>query len=189
MTAPSRHQAHDSLLAHVQRVGHRLEALTGRIEALDTPDKAAIASERESLTTRCQELLDEIRSWTEIEIGIPAAVENLESAVDTFEADLDALSPADPEGRKSAIDRQIRAWKQRVDWLRLQSALGAMQARDDLEDLTRRLDGVRGQVFVELQTTAEDSKEVIVDLRRDVEKVLVDVRRVVSKATSEMTKR
>ncbi len=184
MTTTQRHQAHDRLLAHVRRTQQRLDALSGRIDALDEQDRSAVGPEHAALTTRCEDLTEEIRSWTEVEVGLPTAVEDLEAALDTLEADLEALEPAETRDRQLAIDRQVRAWKRRVEWLRLQGTLGTMEARDDLEGLINRLDGVRGDVLVELQAAAEDSKTAVVDLRRDVEKVLVDVRRAVNRIIS-----
>ena len=189
MTAHERHTAHDRLLAHARRTEERLAALGQRVEALDEQDQAVVGAERETLASQCQDLVEEIKSWTDVEIGIPTAIEHLESAVDTLEADVEALEPVDPRDGRLAMDRQVKAWKQRVEWLRLQGALGAMEARDDLDDLSRRLDGVRGDVLVELQSAAEDSRITMADLRRDVERVLVDVRRAVSKAASSLTSR
>jgi chromosome segregation ATPase len=189
MTAATRHQAHDRLQAHVQMTEGRLDAMSGRIGELDEQDRAAISDRAETLAKRCQYLKTEIASWTEVEIGIPTSVEDLESAVDTLEADLDALSAAKSPEREMAIDRQVRTWKRRVDWLRLQGALGTMEARDDLGDLTHRLGAVRGDVLVELQNAVSDSKNVAVDVRTDVEKVLADVRRAVEKAASELLSR
>lgn len=189
MTAQGHHQAHDRLLAHATRIEQRLADLGARIDELDEQDRAVVGAEREALASRCQDLVAEIRSWTDVEVGVTTAVENLEAAVDTLEADVEALEPAEPQGGRLAMDRQVRAWKRRVEWLRLQGVLGGMEARDDLDDLSRRLDRVRGDVLVELQSAAEDSKMTIVDLRRDVEKVLVDVRRAVARTASGLTSR
>jgi septal ring factor EnvC (AmiA/AmiB activator) len=189
MTAATRHQAHDRLQAHVQMAEGRLDAMSGRIEDLEEQDVAAIGDRAETLATQCQDLKREIASWTEVEIGVLTSVEDLESAVDTLEADLDALMPAQSPEHELAIDRQVRAWKRRVDWLRLQGALGTMEARDDLGDLTRRLGAVRGDVLVELQNAVSDSKNVAVDVWIDVEKVLADVRRAVEKAASDLRTR
>lgn len=187
MARPEWHWAHDTLLAHVQRTQQRLDAMRNRIEELDEQARAVVGAEREALVTRCQSLIDEIRSWSEVEIGTPTAAEDLESAVDALEADLEALEPVEPQAGRLAIDRQVKAWKRRVEWLRLQGALGAMEARDDLGDLTHRIDMVRGDVLVGLQSAADDSKVAIDDLKKDVEKVLVDVRRAASRAASDLT--
>lgn len=189
MTAATRHPAHDQLQAHVQMMERRLEKISGKIGELDEQDRAAISEEAEMLDQRCQELKAEIASWSEVEIGVPTAVEDLESAVEALEADLNAVGSAESPEQGLAMDRQVRAWKQRVDWLRLQSALGTMEARDDLDNLTHRLDNVRGDVLVELQNAVDDSKKVVVDVRHDVEQVLADVRRAVRKAAADLLAR
>lgn len=64
-----------------------------------------------------------------------------------------------------------------------------MEARDDLDDLNQRLDRVRGEVLVQLHSAVDDSRNLVTDLRADVEDVLGDVRRAVDRVASGLSTR
>ena len=189
MSASARHEAHDRLLADVRLMNKRLTALGERVGELDPETRATLPEEHEELVERCGAMIDEITSWTEVEVGVPTAVADLSDAVDAIEADLDAREPVDASSYELAVDRQVRAWRARLDRLRLQSALGTMEARDDLLDLGHRLDRARGDVLVELQEAAGDTKAMVADLREEVEDVLGDIRQSVRKAVRDLSER
>lgn len=189
MAATTRHQAHDQLLAQVQLTRTRLGQFADRLEALEGDAPPALVEQAESLGERAEAIEKEIASWQEVEVGVPTAVEDLAASVDSLEADLDAAEPAEAAAYEIALDRQVRSWKSRLDRFRLQRALGRMEARDDLEDLSRRLDHVRGEVLVQLQNAVDDSKDLVIDVRDDVEEVLADVRRAVERVAENLTTR
>ncbi len=177
-----RHPAHDQLLAQInlsrRRLGWFAEGMADRAET----DRARFAAQVASLSERADQLALRVTSWPEVEIGVATAVEDLSASVDTLEAD--AAAALGPERYDTALDRQVRWWLSRVDRLRLQGALAAMDATDDLNRLTHRLEQARAEALVELERAVGDSSAVVTDLRRDVEKVLVDVRRAVNRASA-----
>jgi hypothetical protein len=187
MTTGTRHEAHDRLLAEVRLTRRRLEPLRERAEQIGGPMGTELAGHGTELGERCEALQQKVMAWTEVEVGVPTTVADLAAEVDAFEADLDAAAPVDAPGYEVAVDRQVRAWRSIVERLRVQTALGAMNLRDDLEGLTSRLDRVRGDVLVELQNAAADARETVVDLREDVEEVLADARRLVRKVADDLT--
>ena len=75
------------------------------------------------------------------------------------------------------MDQQVRAWKSRLDTLRLQGVLASMELRDELAGLSDRLEHARAGVLIELQNAVGDSGDLVVDVRNDLEEVLSDVRR------------
>lgn len=187
MTTSSRHQAHDRLLARVRLTERRLARLGTELSVDDDLPDSELSERVEELTGRCGELSDKIRSWSEAQIGVNTAVEDLAAAVDTLETDLLAARATEPAGYAEAIDRQVRAWRTRIDRLRLQGGLASMEARDELEALTNRLEDARATVLDDLQSVVGDAKETVVDLRSDVEQVLVDVRKAVEHAAAALT--
>ncbi|MDH3682546.1 MAG: hypothetical protein OEV40_21645 [Acidimicrobiia bacterium] len=187
MTSTTRHQAHDQLVAQVRLTKKRLEQFTDRLQALDEDAPAELVEQAGSLGGRAEELESEILSWEEVEIGVPTAVEDLAASVDSMEADLDAAESAEAAAYEVALDRQVRAWKTRLDRFRLQGALGRMEAKDDLGELSQRLDHVRGEVLVQLHNAVDDSKDLVTDLRDDVEEVLADVRRAIERVASSLS--
>ncbi len=177
--------ARDQLLAQInlskRRLGRFAEGLAGRAET----DRARFAPQIAAVADRADQLAQRVTSWHEVEIGIATAVEDLSASVDTLEAD--AAAAFGPESYDTALDRQVRWWRGRLDRLRLQGTLAAMEADDDFERLTHRLEQARAVALVELERATGDSSAVVVDLRRDVENVLGDVRRAVNRASAALT--
>ncbi len=188
MTTTSRHHAHDQLLSRVRLAERRLTRLHDDLQNDDDLNSSELAERATELTTRCHELADEIRSWTEVRIGAATAVEDLASAADALEADLFAARATEPEHYEEAVDRQVRTWRTRIDRLRLQRGLASMEARDELEDLGDRLEHARDTVIADLQHIVGDAKETVIDLRTDIEKVAVDVRKAVEHAATSLTR-
>lgn len=116
------------------------------------------------------------------------AVEDLGAAVDALDADLSAIQADEPAGYEEAIDRQVRAWRTRIDRLWLHGHLASMEAQDELEALAQRLEDVRAHVLGDLHDTARDARATVTDLRSDMEKVLVDVRKAVEDASAALTR-
>ena len=88
------------------------------------------------------------RDRAEINFALAGKLETLLS--ESF-ADLDAAASEESEGYRAVLDRQLRSWRARTEHLRLQSALGSMGIRDDLEELGTRLNRARSGALVELQ--------------------------------------
>lgn len=189
MTKSGRHEAHDRLLAEILLTRRRLDRLDERLAELGDDADDELAERGAELDRRCETLRENIASWADVEIGVPTAVEDFVAAVDAFESDLEAVGQHDAESYEIAVDRQVRTWRARLERLRIQGALGAMEARDEVDDLTHRLDRVRGDVLVQLQNALGDARDLVTDLRSDVEEVLADVRRAVEKAAADLTDR
>ncbi|MCP4959222.1 MAG: hypothetical protein GY925_08150 [Actinomycetia bacterium] len=183
------HPAHDRLLAEMQLIEKRLAGLGDRLESVPEQVLVEVSELHVELSGRCAELAEEVRSWVEVEVGVPSGVADLASDVDALESDIEALTSSERADYELLMDRQVRAWRGRIDRLRLQGALGAMEARDDVDALSQRLDRVRGDVLVELQAAAGSAGDLVTDLRDDVEAVLSDIRRAVRKATKDLTER
>lgn len=182
------HQAHDSLLKRVRLTERRLSRISTELDADDALAESDLKERVDALAGRCAELANQLRSWTEVEIGMLTAVEDLGAAVDALDADLSATQADEPVSYEEAIDRQVRAWRTRIDRLRLHGHLASMETRDELEALTQRLEDVRAQVLDDLHDTARDARAAVTDLRADVEKVLVDVRKAVEDAAAALTR-
>lgn len=186
--ATSTDQVRDRLLAQVELAQHRVERFREHVVAAAPETRRTFAEQGRRLGDRCTLLADELRRSVTIEVGIATAVDDLGSAVDTLEADFEATSEADAVAYRSAVDRQLRAWRTRTDQLRVQTALGAMELRDELEGVGDRLSEARSGVLFELRQAADDTREVVVDLRDDVENVLVDVRHAVERAVDALAR-
>lgn len=176
------HQTRDHLLADVELATSRLHRFENDLADLAPSDREPFAHQLAVLTTRCGELKEQIMAWPEIKIGTAGALEDLGAAIDALEADFDAAQHGEPAGYRSAVDRQLRAWRSRSDRLRLQGALASMDVRDDLDEVGNRLANARAGVLLELRDATADAKDVVVDLRNDVEEVLVDLRRAIERA-------
>jgi len=133
-----------------------------------------------------------------------ALVEDLNSAVDTLEADIGASAEQEPEGYRAVVDRQLRTWRARAEQLRNQSSIGGGEAKADLEDAGRRLTDVRinvlaklshlaNEVASEAQEAAGDFREAarhaMDEVREEVEEALVEVRESVEKVADSVAKR
>lgn len=177
----------DQLLAQIELAQDRLRDLKGELADLSTEGRAAASAQIENIGARCGALREQIQERPEVQIGTATAVEDLSDAVDTLEADLDASGEAERDRYRSTVDRQLRAWRGRAERLRLQASLGTMDARDDLEHAVKRVTDARAAVLVELREAAHDARDVVVDLRNNVEEVLVDVRHAVERAADALT--
>lgn len=184
---PKRHETHDRLLAEIRLVDRRLARLGDQLAEHGDGAEDQLVELHAELTADAAFLADEVRSWTEVEIGVPTALDQLIDGVDALESDIAMLSQHEPGDFEVTVDRQLRAWRGRIDRLQVQGALGSMDAKDNLAELAGRLDRVRGDVLVELEQTADDAKTVVVDLRHDVEVVLSDVRRAIGKTVRDLT--
>lgn len=185
--APPAHAAKNRFLAQAELVDERMKAFDHKVADMLVSDRDVFAARSTAIMERCDELKAHIIEWPEVEIGTANAVEDLSASVDTLEADFYAASEANADRYRSAVDRQLRAWRSRTDRLRLQSALATMELRDELEDIGHRLTDAREGVLVELRNAADDAKDVVIDLRVDVEEVLVDVRHAVERAAGALT--
>ncbi len=172
----------DHLLTEVDLVKERLDRFFARAAEVPSDARAALEQRGDRVGARAEALAARIREWVELQVGTSSAVEDLGEAVDTLEADLDAVEGVESGTYGSLVDRQIRLWTRRLQHLRVKEALGVMELQDELTQLESRLAAARTEVLIELRRTAADAREVVVDLREDVEEVLVDVRNAVERA-------
>ncbi len=189
MANASSQSVKDQLLSQVELVRHRLDWYRdGLVDAAEHTQEAFDESAGR-IQERCDELSDAITERSAVDEGTASAVHDLGSAVDTLEADTEAASETMVAGYWRAVDRQARAWRSRADQLRLRSALGGMEMRDELADAGSRLDAARAGVIVELRNAAGDTRDLLVDVRDDVEEVLVDVRHLVERFADALTQK
>ena len=174
----------DQLIAEIDLSMARLTDLRDHLTASPAELREAFEDRVAQISHGAEDLADEVREWVQVRVGTPSAVEDLTHAVDTLEADLDAAGDAETGNYRARLDRQLRAWRARADHLRIQEALAEMELRDELEGIGSRLSAARSSALVELRGTADDAREVAVDLRDDLEEVLHDVRRVVERAAA-----
>lgn len=179
MSKISLHPAHDELLAQMRVTDQRLRRFRNRLVAAEVETDLRFIERVDELQLRCDGLAAELKTWTEVEIGTPTAVDDLAAAVDAIEADFEAVMspPSDWERFETTLDRQVRVWRGRIDRLRLQAMLGTMEGVDELEELLPRLDRARSVALIELHNVTEDGRQVAGDVRRDVEATMLDVRK------------
>ena len=178
----------DRLLAQLDLAEERLTRFSDRLAEASEKSQQRFSERLDRVTVRVHDLAEQIRQSSVVTVGTETAIEDLGAAVDTLEADLDAVSEAETDRYRSAVDRQLRIWRSRTEHLRLQSSLGAMEIREDLEELGSRLARARSGALVELKRAASDTKEVVVDVRDDLEDVLADVRHAVERVADNLTK-
>ena len=175
MTVRTPHEAHDRLLADLTLLDRRTSAFAARLESTETADEFT-----ERLTTisgRVTNLLDRVDDWGDVEVGTPTEARHLSEDLDVLESDFKASTEFYAPDYEVAMDQQVRAWKARLDALRLQGALASMELKDELAGLADRLEHARAGVLIELQNAVGDSGDMVVDVRDDLEEVLIDVRR------------
>lgn len=186
MTSTGKHAIQDRILAEVRLIERRLRTLGRRLGQQAVETEADLVEQHAELITHWEGLHQQVSSCGEAELSVSSAVGDLAAAVDALESDLAALDQTEPSEYELAVDRQVRAWRTTLDRLRLQSSLAAMEARDELDGASYRLDRVRGDVLVELQNILGDTKKLVVDLRSDVEDVLGGVRQAVRKVMNDV---
>ena len=175
-------RTHDQLLADLELTSSRLQAFDILLDDVKPKTREPFVQQHSRLALRCSELHDQLESRPEVKIETAYAIEDLGAAVDGLEADLDATRHADPMNYRAAVDKQLRSWRSRTDWLRLQGALASMEVCDDLDNVGNRLSHARAGVLVELREAAGDTKHLVTDVRDDVEAILVDIRHAVERA-------
>ena len=185
--APSSSSIQDQLLAQLDLADERLERFQTRLTRASERTQERFESRVERITKRAKGLSEQIRGSSIVADRTESAVEDLGAAVDTLEADLEAVDEDETAAYRSAVDRQLRTWRARTDRLRLQTSLGTMDIRDDLEDLGHRLATARAGALLELRRAAADTKGVVIDVRNDLEEVLSDVRRGVERVADSLT--
>ncbi|MGI9603177.1 MAG: hypothetical protein ACR2QE_14920 [Acidimicrobiales bacterium] len=177
----------DRLLAQIDLAENRLDRFAAQLARGSERSQARFADRLERITARVHDLAGQIKDSSAFEVETETAVEDLGAAVDALEADLKASGEAEKDSYTDALDHQLRIWRSRTDRLRLQSSLGAMEIREDLEELGQRLDRARSGALVELKRAAGDTKEVVVDVRDDLENVLTDVRHALERVADSLT--
>lgn len=177
----------DRLLAQLDLAEERLDRFARQLEQASERSQERFSQRLDRVTARIHSLAEQVREISPISDSTEAAVEDVNAAVDTLEADLDAAVSEESEGYRAVLDRQLRSWRARTEHLRLQSALGSMGIRDDLEELGNRLNRARSAALVELQRATRDSKEAVVEVRDDLEQVLTDVRHAVERVADSLT--
>jgi ribosome assembly protein YihI (activator of Der GTPase) len=188
VTPSTRHQTHERLLGRVRLSERRLTRLATELDADEDLKESELRSRVDELLARCSDLSDRIHSWNEVEVGALTAVEDLAAGVDSLQTDLLAARATERADYEEAVDSQVRVWRTRVDRLRLQRELASMEAREELEALTHRLEDARSGALDDLQGLVGDARKTVVDLRSDMEQVFVDVREAVEHAAAALTK-
>jgi len=177
----------DRLLAQLELAEERLDRFAAQLDKASERSQERFSEQLERVLARSHSLADQVRNVSPVSDTTEAAVEDVNAAVDTLEADLDAAGSDATERYRAVVDRQLRSWRARTEHLRLQSALGSMEVRQDLEELGTRLNRARSGALVELQRAARDSRDVVVDVRDDLEHVLTDVRHAVERVADSLT--
>jgi hypothetical protein len=172
----------DQLLADVELASARLRSFDDGLEEVSIKLRYPFQQRHAQIAERCSELKRQIIEWPEVKFGTATAIEELSQALDALDSDFDASKNADPISYRAAVDRQLRAWRSRSDWMKVQSTLASMEIGEDLDEVGQRLTKARAGVLVELHGANEDAKELVVGLRDDIEGVLVDIRHAVERA-------
>ena len=181
MTARTHHPAHDRLRADLKLIDRRIDAMAASLTEMDV-DATSYLDRLSGIGDQLQGLRDNVDEWEEVEIGVVTRAARLSEDLDSLEADIRAGFESFLPAYEIAMDQQVRTWKSRLDNVRLQGVLGSMELRDELEGLSERLEQARAGVMLELQNAVDDSGDVVVDLRNDLEEVLVDVRHALERA-------
>ena len=90
------HPAHDKLLAQVRVSRQRLDRFANRLReqadagSMDLDDRETFLRIADDLRERCDDLVESIKAWTEVQIGVPTAADDVATAVEALEADFDA---------------------------------------------------------------------------------------------------
>ncbi len=95
VTTPSRHQAHDRLLTRIRLSERRLARLATELDEDDELREGEFPARVEELQARATALADSVRSWTEVEVGMLTAVDDLAAAIDSLQTDLSAVRATD----------------------------------------------------------------------------------------------
>ncbi|MCP3935662.1 MAG: hypothetical protein GY708_09860 [Actinomycetia bacterium] len=182
------HSTRDQLLAQLELIQVRLDRFGDAVTDLAGDAREALLERKWFVVRRCEELRAGVEQGPEPETGVSSSVDDLSAATDTLDADLDAARESVAGGYRAAVDKQLRAWKGRIEQLRLQESLGEMELRDELSGAGERLAEVRGSVLADLRLVADDAGDVVDDLRDVVEDLMVEVRRTAQRASDALTK-
>ena len=179
----------ERLLAQLELIASRLDRLADTTMGLAADSQEVFRERMWFMTRRCEELSDAVEHGHDEAPGTAGAIDDLSSAVDTLEADIGAVREEEAVGYRAAVDRQLRAWKSRVESLRLQEALAGMEIRDELGPLGDQVSDLRHAVLVDLRNVADDARDAVSDVRGTVETLLSEVRKAVEDAAASLTKR
>lgn len=177
MSARTLHQAHDRLLADLKLLDLRIGAFADQLGRWSTEIGPEYTERLTTISRRVTGLLNRVDSWGDVEVGTLTEARHLSEDMDALESDFRASTQSHAPDYEVAMDQQVRAWKSRLDTLRLQGVLASMELRDELAGLSDRLEHARAGVLIELQNAVGDSGDLVVDVRNDLEEVLSDVRR------------
>lgn len=177
MAARTLHQAHDRLLADLNLLDRRIGAFSDRLARWSNEPESKYTERLATISRRVAELMDRVDDWGDVEVGTPTEARHLSEDLDALESDFKAATEFYAPDYELAMDQQVRAWKSRLDALRIQGVLASMELKDELAGLSDRLEHARAGVLIELQNAVGDSGDLVVDVRNDLEEVLADVRR------------
>lgn len=181
--------AQDRLTAQIDAATGRLDQLAERIGAIPGEQADELRTRVQRITDRGEALLQRVAEGPDVDAIVQTAVEDHSAAVDALEADQEAAGHIAAEAVGSAVERQARAWRSRLDHLRLQAHLGTMDAVDGLDSLTARLQEARTGLLVDLRTIGSDTSATVDDVRKDFDRLLSDVRDTVEHAADALVKR
>lgn len=179
----------DRLLAQLELIAARLDRLADNTIGLATDTQEVFRERLWFMNRRREELTASIEEGHDEAPDTASAIDDLAEAVDTLDADIGAVHEEEVAGYRAAVDRQLRAWKGRVDNLRVKEALAEMEIRDELDPLGEQLSEMRYAVLADLRDVADDAKDVVDDVRKTVESLMGDVRKAVEQAADSLMKR
>lgn len=170
------------VLAELAVVRDRLARARSTVDAFDDEIVRDEFAERiERLLRRADRLehaaAGDATAWEALHV----VVDDLPGAVDLLELEL-LEAKAEPHDLRAVVERQLRAWRGRVEHLNVQATLGAMDARDDFGGLAQRVRHLRGAVVAGGRGVGDGAVHLAADLRDDVRSLVKEVTHAVEEA-------
>lgn len=156
--------------AMLDLVASRVAQLDGRLDTATPEDRERTRLHLGTISARNQQLRESLPiADPDHTIEVAHA---LLRVLDSLESDLHFVAFPELYPELDRLERQVRSWIGSVDNLRVQAALGRMNARDDVENLVDRSRGAWHRVAVALSVANRDGKQVA----HDVGEVVHDLR-------------
>ncbi len=160
---PTTHdESTETPLAALDLVDRRIAQLDRRLDTATAEDQERTRLHLGTISARNQQLRGSLSiADPDHTIEVTHA---LLRVLDSLESDLHFVSFPDLYPELDRLERQVRGWLGSVDDLRVQAALGRMEARDDIEQLVQRSRSAWHQVTESLALANVDSKRVVHDV-------------------------
>ncbi len=146
------------------------------------PDKVAKATEdlRGAATTLRDAVYelhtDEDEAWDRYRREIDDALAHMDAQLDVSTAQIKAARAETREDLADALHQAAEAPREILEQLRVQTHLGAMDARDRTQALLDDVTGLGAHVEAMVDTVLNDTKTTVKDLARDVNDVITHLR-------------